>query len=338
MRKRNFLWLIALCFWTPAGFAQTNTPQQWTFVTTSESAPNADPLLGANGNPYPCTGQNQDNAGDANPNCYNPLVVTTDWTITSTAGAISSSVADTAFTMTNSSCSTSGFPASTSLTESADGEVYLATFVVTLDNGATVTFQGQVSLGSTQFTGTFSSTGGCMNGDSGNFSATLFPQVNSEYSGEFESSSGGQGVTISLATGANFNVTGTVTPDASADTCFSNMTIATTLANSYSNSFASGDTVFAIASDNSGNVVLFVASNSDANGNPIADNGLYFTYYGVAGACQGVSEVDAPFKNIRGKAPRHHRVRLAPWRETVSSDPMVISGANGDRTARGGEK
>jgi hypothetical protein len=37
--------------------------QQWTIVTTSESAPNAPPLTDASGKPYPCSGQNPDNPG-----------------------------------------------------------------------------------------------------------------------------------------------------------------------------------------------------------------------------------------------------------------------------------
>ena len=266
------------------------------------------PLFDTNGNPYPCTGQSPDNASDANPNCYDPLIVTTDWTVTTLLGVITAESSDTPFTLTNSSCSASGFVTNTSLTETGLSGLYTATFTVTLDNGATVTFQGQLSLSSSQFTGTFSSTGACMNADSGNFTATLFPQVDATYSGQFETSSGGQGVSITLATDSNFNVTGTVTPASNANACFSDMTIATTLANSYSSSYASGDVLFAVASDSSGNVVMFTASNTDANGETLANSGLYITYYGMAGACAGVYEVDAPFEKVHESAPRHRPI------------------------------
>ena len=81
--------MLAAAFFltTLAASAQLETtPQQWTIVTTKESAPNAYPLLDANGNPYSCNGQNVDNPKDSNSNCYNPLVITTDWTLTSEFG------------------------------------------------------------------------------------------------------------------------------------------------------------------------------------------------------------------------------------------------------------
>src|SRR4029077_8797466 len=88
MRFSRIAMLAAAFFVTTlAASAQIQTsPQQWTIVTTKESAPNAYPLLDANGNPYPCSGQNVDNPKDSNSNCYNPLVVTTDWTLTSEFG------------------------------------------------------------------------------------------------------------------------------------------------------------------------------------------------------------------------------------------------------------
>lgn len=283
-----------------------NTPQQWSFVTTSESAPNAIPLSDSSGNPFPCTGQDPDNINDPNPNCYNPLIVTTDWTVASLLGVVTSATPATNFTLTNSNCTAQTFVTNTSISVvDLLGVVYRATFEVTLDNGATITFQGQLSLSSSHFAGTFTSTGACMNGDSGNFEAVLFPQVNATYSGQFETSSGGQGVSISLATDSSFSVTGTVTPAPDASTCFSNMTIATPLANVVSASFASGDVILAVASDNSGNVVAFIASNTDVNGDTLANDGLYITYVGVAGSCAGISETDAPFEKER--SIRHHR-------------------------------
>jgi hypothetical protein len=46
---------------------------------------------------------------------------------------------------------------------------------------------------------------------------------------------------MALATDWNFNVTGQITPIAGASVCFSNLTVATTLANTYGASMASGD-------------------------------------------------------------------------------------------------
>ncbi len=63
--------------WTFVSFPPT--PQQWTFITTSESAPNVPPLTDSSGNPFPCGSQDPDNINDSNPNCYNPLMFTTDW-------------------------------------------------------------------------------------------------------------------------------------------------------------------------------------------------------------------------------------------------------------------
>jgi len=299
--------MLAACAFSTSA---QSTPQQWTFTATSESAPNAIPLFDASGNPFPCAGQNIDNINDANPNCYNPLEVTTDWTLNELAGVVTSVTSNTAGTLTNSNCSTDSSVASTSITETNIlGILYRATFSVTFANGATITFTGDITLGGTQFTGTFASTGTCMGADSGNFTATLFPAVSGTYVGQFETSSGGQGVTINLATAANFNVTGTVTPAMNATTCFSNMTIASPLANSFASSFASGDVIVAVTSDSSGNVVGFIASNTDANGATLASDGLFFTYFGEAGACAGIFETDAPFRKVRRMSPRHPRWR-----------------------------
>jgi hypothetical protein len=299
--------LLAVCAFSAS--AQT-APQQWTFTATSESAPNAIPLLDASGNTLPCAGQNIDNSSDPNPNCYNPLEVTTDWTLTEVLGVVTSVTSNTPDTLTNSTCSADSSVVGTSVSETnIIGLLYRATFSVTFANGATITFTGNLTLGGTQFTGTFASTGSCMGSDSGNFTATLFPAVNAAYVGQFDTSSGGQGVTINLATNSNFNLTGTITPALNATTCFSNMTIASPLANSFAPSFASGDVLVAVASDSSGNVVEFIASNTDANGQVLASDGLYFTYLGVAGACSGIFETDAPFRKERRTPPRHRRYR-----------------------------
>jgi hypothetical protein len=230
MKALTIALMLAACAFSVS--AQT-TPQQWTFTATSEFAPNAIPLLDASGNPYPCTGQNIDSVNDPNPNCYNPLVVTTDWTLTEVLGVVTSVTSNTPDTLTNSACSANSGVAGTSISETNILRLYRTTFSVTFANSATITFTGNLTLGGTQFTGSFVSTGSCMGSDSGNFTATLFPAVNATYVGQFETSSGVQGVTFNLATDSNFNLTGTVTPASNATTCFSNMTIASPLANSF---------------------------------------------------------------------------------------------------------
>jgi len=73
---------------------------------------------------------------------------------------------------------------------------------------------------------------------------------------------------------------------------------------------ASGDVIEAIGSDSSGNVVVFIASNTDANGSPLPDGGLFVTYVGIAGPCAGVTGTDVPFR----KLIRHHGAPIVPRR------------------------
>ena len=263
--------------WTWASTAPP-IPQQWTIVTTSESAPNAVPLTDVNGNLYACSGQNPDNSSDSNSNCYNPLVVTTDWTATPTpTGATIATVLANSFT--NSSCSNGNL---TSLTVNGYSPLgsYAATITLVFQNGATIIFRGASSSNANQFSGTFTSSGTCMASDSGAFTATLFQAAAGTFAGSFESSSGAPAANVQLAlqTNTNFSVAGTVAPVPGASVCFSSLTIATPLANSYGESMASGDVVLAYASDGTGNVVAFVMSNTDANGAPLPNGGLYVTY------------------------------------------------------------
>jgi hypothetical protein len=288
--------------------------QQWTIVTTSESAPNADPLTDANGNPYSCSGQSPDNSSDANPNCYNPLVVTTDWRVPTIpgGGTIATMLAN---SFTNSLCSSQGNVSSIVVTGYLASGAYSAVITVGLDNGATITFTGASSSNADQFSGTFASSGACPAGDSGSFTATLFPTVNAAYIGSFESTNGKPSASVQMAlqTDWNFNVTGQITPVVSESVCFSTLTIGTPLANSYEPSIATGDVLEAIGSDSAGNVVGFFASNTDANGDPLPDGGLYVTYVGFAGACAGVSGTDVPFRKViefRRREPIRPR---SPW-------------------------
>lgn len=307
------------------------SPQQWTFVTTTESAPNAIPLTDASGNPYPCSGQSPDNINDANPNCYNPLVVTTDWKAAdvSIGGTTTTVVAN---SLTNSICSAQGNVTNIVVTGYLPSGAYTAVATVTLDNGATIIFSGTASSNNAQFSGTFVSTGACMGNDSGTFTATLFPTVTGAYAGSFESGTGGANanVQMGLATDGNFNVTGTVTPTGGAPVCFSTLTIGTSTANSYGASMASGDILQAFGSDSSGNVVAFLISNTDQNGQVLPNDGLYVTYYGVAGACSGVSGTDVPFEKLLGRsplrprAPRHAPLRPLQFRRWQHARPPVV--------------
>lgn len=287
--------------------------QQWTIVTTSESAPNADPVTDANGKPYPCSGQNPDNSSDSNSNCYNPLTVTTDWRVPTIpgGGTIATMLVN---SFTNSVCSSQGNVSGVAVTGYLASGAYSAVITIGLDNGATITFSGTSSSNANQFSGTFTSTGACMNGNSGTFTATLFPTVNGAYAGSFESTNSktAASVQMTMQTDWNFNVTGQIIPAPGASVCFSTLTIGTPLANSYEPSIATGDLLEAIGSDSSGNVVGFIATNIDANGNPLPEGGLYVTYVGVAGACAGVSGTDVPFRKIREHRREPIRPR-APW-------------------------
>ena len=303
--------LIAAFFLTTlAASAQIEkTSQQWTIVTTKESAPNAFPLSDANGNPYPCNGQNMDNPDDANGNCYNPLVITTDWTLTTEFGTAINLATVLPNTFTNSSCSASGGVVSANVTGYDIFGFYQATLTVALDNGATITFIGNPSFDMNQFSGTFRSTGACMKNDSGQFTATLFPAVNGTYVGSFENSNGGPAASVSVTfkTDSAFNVTGTVAAAKNANLCFSTLTIGTPLSNTYEPSIATGDMLEAIASDSTGNVVAFVASNTNPVGKNLPNGELFMTYEGLAGACSGISGTDIPFKKVMSApGPRHH--------------------------------
>jgi len=312
-----------------ATHGQNVTPQQWTIVATSESSPNATPITTTpTGASDPCTTGQNDNPSDSNPSCYNPLVIMTDWQLSTGFSDQTIASPNLANTFTNSVCSATGGVQTMTVTGlDFFGYLYSATVTVTLldNNGGTDTlvFTGQQSTDGTQFSGSFTSTGSCTNGDKGNFTAALFPAVNGAYQGSFETNgsfstpnSNGSTVSFTLGTDSNFNVTGTVSANKGSGLCFSSMTVATALANTYAPSFASGDTLQAVATDNSGDVVLFTASGTngngvsegnDQNGNPK----LYVTYYGLAGACSGISGVDIPFsKIVPPHAPRHFPVHF----------------------------
>jgi hypothetical protein len=117
---------------------------------------------------------------------------------------------------------------------------------------------------------------------------------------------------MGLQTDWNFNVTGQITSASGAPVCFSNLTIGTPLANTYGPSMASGDVIEAFGSDSSGNVVAFVASNTDANEKTLPDGGLYVTYLGLAGACNAIAGTDVPFKKVEPRRFQPPRP-VSPW-------------------------
>ena len=138
--------------------------QQWTIVTTSESAPNVPPLTDSSGNPFPCGSQDPDNINDSNPNCYNPLMFTTDWRASAAASG-GTTYAVMPNSLTNSGCSASGNVTNINVSGYLPTGSYSASVTMTLDNGATVIFTGSPSANNSEFSGTFASTGSCMNGD-----------------------------------------------------------------------------------------------------------------------------------------------------------------------------
>lgn len=314
--------LAAILAASCATFAQGgfSIPEQWTIVTTSESTANAVPISYTAAGVYsPCTTGQNDNSGDSNPSCFNPLTITTDITASGSFSNMTMTPV-VANTFANSSCSASGGVQNITATGYSVASSYSAKLVVTLidGNGATntITYTGTSSNNYAQFSGTFASTGPCMKADKGNFTATLFQTISGTYKGSFETNGsfgeGGSGsVTIALATNSSFDVTGTVAALSNSGLCFSNLTIATTLANTYTPSFASGDTLEFVATDSSGNAVLFTASGTSGTGQQEGTNGqgnqmLYLTYTGLAGACSGKSGVDIPFsKATAASVPSH---------------------------------
>jgi hypothetical protein len=273
---------------TPA-FAQAPSTGQWSIVASNE------------------TSLNTIDGG--------PLQFITDWKTTNSSSKSATITPVLANSFTNSNCSASGQPAALAVTFSGGK----ASIVITLDNGQQVTFTETSGGSSSQFSGTFTSTGGgCTQADAGNFTATLYHALQGSFSGTIESyaQTNTVNVTMSLSVDSNFNVTGSV--QASNKACMANLTINGTAAQAYGPSFASGDTETIYASDSNGNVVGFLLSATDANGNfllPAWPSQVYVTYDVVAGACSGDAGTDAPFKQVQNAAkhaPVHRPIRRGP--------------------------
>lgn len=262
---------LAILITAIASFAQTPSTGQWDIVATSESNPNTVD-------------------GGA-------LQFTTDWTTTTSKNTTTISPLVSA-TFTNSACSASGQPVNFTVSYSNKK----TTMVITLDNNQTVTFSASNSS-SSQFSGTFTSSGGgCTQADSGKFTATLYSALQGSFSGTIESyvNTNTINVTMTLSTSSSFAVTGSV--QSSNKSCMANLTINGTAAQVYGPSLATGDNLYFYASDNSGDVVGFVASATDQNGNalsPAWPSQVYVTYFVVAGPCSGDAGTDAPFQHVQ---------------------------------------
>lgn len=245
-----------------------------------------------------------------------PLQFITDWTATNGEKKKTTVAPVLAYTYTNSGCSASGQPADFTVRVSKTHDhqdVKEITLVVTVDDGQTYTFTS-TKTGSLQFSGTFTSSGGgCTQADSGDFTATLYSPLNATFSGTIESYAGTNPVdmTMTLNTDSNFNVTGNLqAPD---NPCMADLTINGAAAQQYGPSFATGDVMLLFASDNNGNVVGFVVSATDQNGNmlnPPWPQQVYITYDVLAGACSGDNGTDAPFHRVQSQPVKHVRIRL----------------------------
>jgi hypothetical protein len=282
---------IAILTLSSAAFAQAPSTGQWSIVASNET--NLNTIDGG------------------------PLQFITDWKTTNATSKSATITTILANTFNNSNCSASGQPVALAVTFASSK----ATIVATLDNGQQVTFIASSGVTSSQFSGTFTSSGGgCTQADAGKFTATLYQPLSGSFSGTIESyaQTNTIDVTMNLSIDSNFNVTGSV--QASDKACMANLTINGTAAQANGPSFASGDTETIYASDNNGNVVGFELSATDANGNflsPAWPSQVYVTYYVVAGACSGDAGTDAPFKQVQNNAshaPVRRLVRLSPER------------------------
>ena len=292
------LLLSALLLVSLSAFAQ-NPPStgQWLILATSET--NSNTLDGT------------------------PLQFITDWTTTThgNSATISPVLAN---TFTNSACSASGQPAN--FTVSYNPGHATTTIRVRVDNAQTFTFTQSAGNGSSNFTGTFkSSGGGCTQADSGSFSATLYPPLDSPIVGTIESYAGTNPVTATITSSvdSNFNVTGTVS--APTKPCFADLAINGTAAQAYGASIATGDVEVLFASDDSGDVAAFVLSATDANGNmltPPWPASAFVTYVVLAGPCSGDSGTDAPFHAVSTHYPKH--IPFRPRRFQRRRDPDAV--------------
>lgn len=119
------------------------------------------------------------------------------------------------------------------------------------------------------------------------------------------------------------------------NSCFQGQTFSTTtLAKSFDANFVSGDTAEVTVDDGNGNVVTFIISATDANGNTSTikwPSQAYFTYIVDAGACVNQQGTDAPGRAVTSELappPGPH----SPIRRMSMSSPVMRSSRPADTT------
>jgi len=181
-----------------------------------------------------------------------------------------------------------------------------ASFQIFVDNGESYSMTGGLSPDGTTVTGTNvqynAASQNCGSNDVGSsFTATLFKPASGTYIGSFTPDASGQAfdATIILNEDGNFNLTGTLT--GSGNSCFSNLTINSSI----SPSIASGDVLEFFGTDSQGNQAGFVANAggpSGAEGDTMWAN-LFVTAVVYSGACNGQTYTDAPFRKVSHSHP-----------------------------------
>ena len=232
--------------------------------------------------------------------------------VVQSSGASSETLSNNGFqdhTFTSSICSASGtgnnvaMSASFSLTSTV-------TFQLSVDNGESYSMTGTLSADGTTVTGrgvTYNAGSlNCGKNDAGSgFTAILYKPVTGTYIGSFTPDAGGTAFTstIVLVEDANYNLTGTVTSTGNA--CFANLAI-----NGKTDpSVASGDILDFFGTDGNGNLAGFIAE-AGGPSNTAGDTNwqqLFVHSVAYAGACNGQSYTDAPFRRVGGRPNRPSR-------------------------------
>lgn len=312
-----FLALVLITF--PAKAQQT----EWTIVTASESAANAEPVsYDVNGDAINCSSQNADNqnawdAGHVGPqgDCYDPLIITfdlnmpagTNWGPVNAASLDSGSL--NLLSMTNSIGSSDGGVSSITV-QLKSGTYYIT---VTNEDGSVFTFTA--TEGGSPMSASFVSKGGSSNLDKGKANVfSSFLVASGTYAGQFDH---GNSDAISIISGAqpaaNFSLnTITVTATGSKNTCFTHsFSTSDPTAQSYGTDYISGDMAEFVVGDGHGNVIWIIATpGTNAQGVFGISNStdLYLSFTVVASTnnscAAGLSAYDSPFHRVLAIAPR----------------------------------
>jgi hypothetical protein len=351
MRFKIMILALAVLGMFGSARAQSTTQTQWMLVTTKESQPNAFPVsVELNGTTINCNGTNPDNqsaqdVGKLGPvgDCYNPLMVTFDLTIPLAKrsngqycgssdfwNATATSLPGDGFTdisrTTNSIDSPSDLVPPVPDVTSVTVDCFRGFYIVAVTNWDNSVFTYYMAGGSDPMQGTFFSTGGDSNRDSGN--AVAYQNVvlpGGTYTGSFDNNFAADG-----STPENTNSTTTMTfgtPTLSANFAYkSTITLTETAGNAcfFANSktlssndptalasgpnYVSGDFSVINVGDGSGTVVtLFLSPGSGPTGmfadgaNPDSNASEFVSYVvsstggNVPSSCSYTSGYDAPF-------------------------------------------